>query len=136
MVAPPAAPILAPAAPAAPALPPLTVLPLAGGGAHIVANVPGAGAGGPVGGEAGVPGPGGAGAPAGVGDGAPAGPGSGAGADGVHLHSNPLTFADVYGWLRDASHDTLQSARGALQWMGNGLQPLATKATLSCTHIP
>ena len=50
MVAPPAAPMLAPAAPAAPALPPLPVLPPAGGGAHIVANVPGAGAGGPAGG--------------------------------------------------------------------------------------
>ena len=131
VVAPPAAPMLAPAAPAAPALPPLPVLPPAGGGTHIVANVPGAGAGGAAGGGAGVPGPGvaldGAGAPVGVGGGAGAGPGAGAGADGVQVHHNPLIFADVYDWLRDASHDTLQSARGALQWMGNGLQAVGNQ---------
>jgi len=106
-----------PAAPATPVLHPLPVLlPPAGGGAHIVANVPGAGAGGAAGGGAAIAGgTGGPGVVPGGGGVAAPGPG-GAG-----------TWTDVVGWLRGVGNGAVQSARGALQWVGNGANAIGTQ---------
>lgn len=114
-------------------LPPAAAVPM-GGGAHVAANM-GAGAGGAAGSGAGVPGAGvaldGGGAPVGVGGGAAGGPGAVAGPGGVGGANQfqPVTWEELYGWMRDVTHDLAQSAQDVLQWVGGEVQALGYRST-------